>query len=1004
MSPARRRLLVRLGVALAVIPLAAVLAALLAPTAAAVQDCSDTYTGTVTTGDWATASNWSAGHVPTVNDVACWGDSQTLVVSVPGAIAGLIQGGGLTISGGSLGLGPDDVNQSTLTGLTITDGSLNGADGDTLSLAGDFDWNVPNGSTSAINPQGALAITQTGSHSFRIRGSGTESITAGSLTTSNPVQISNTNLSPSNFPGPTLSTTSTVTFATGSYAGVDLAISAAGVVTSGAVTTQYSLDLTGSSSSIGGDLSLAALSVDAGKTLTIPSGDTVSAGGGTISGTVGGAGALTQKSGPTEIASGGSVTPAKVAVVSGSLTLDSGGTYTATGGTTISGGFLVLDDDASTGGLTMTGGTINGSSTSTFTVAGDFDWNVPGGGDSGIDTSGPGAVTITQTGSHSFQIRGSGTESISGGALTTPNPVQISNTNFNPNNFPGPSLTTTSTVTFTAAGTYPGGNLTLTAAGVTLATGATTLHDTIDLTGGSTQVASGSALTADHVNESGGTLQVDGTLTAPVAVSGGALGGAGTITGPVTNSGGTVAPGDSPGTLTVSGNYTQGSGGTLAEEIAGATQFDQLHVGGTLSLDGTLAIDSHAFVPSGSNTFKIVSGATSRTGAFAQVTGASAGGATYLPQYDSDGVTLTVDAPPPVNTSPPSIDGTPITGRTVICENGVWTNNPTGFAYEWRLGDHVLSDATTQTITVPPPDLDDVATGLPDEDDFLTCTVTALNGSEASDPAASAPVSMLAPPPPQAPHNTHAPAIAGTPTPPHALTCLTGSWTRAPFKFAFGWRRDGHAIAGATTQHYTVQVADKAHTLTCTVVATNDAGSSEPIASAGVLVARPGTLHCPRPAGSIGSRHVGPLSLGMTRKRARSTLRSFTVLPNGMDDFCLFAGWDVRAGYPSRKLLAPLRRDVADRLEGRVAIALTDNPFYGLRGVHPGTTLDAARRLVHLPAPLTGASSSWFFVSLAHASGVIQVRDGVVLQVGLADARLTRTRKAQRRLIQSFQL
>ena len=51
------------------------------------------------------------------------------------------------------------------------------------------------------------------------------------------------------------------------------------------------------------------------------------------------------------------------------------------------------------------------------------------------------------------------------------------------------------------------------------------------------------------------------------------------MTGNVTNTSGTVEPGSSPGTLTVTGNYTQGAGGTLQTEIAGTTpgtQFDRL--------------------------------------------------------------------------------------------------------------------------------------------------------------------------------------------------------------------------------------------------------------------------------------------------------------------------------------------------------------------------------------------------------------------------------------------
>src|SRR4029077_13366949 len=76
----------------------------------------------------------------------------------------------------------------------------------------------------------------------------------------------------------------------------------------------------------------------------------------------------------------------------------------------------------------------------------------------------------------------------------------------------------------------------------------------------------------------------------------GLLGGGGTIGGDLTNSG-IVSPGNSPGalgTLTVKGNYTQNTNGTLRIEIAGTgtapRQFDLLAVGGHASLAGTLQL------------------------------------------------------------------------------------------------------------------------------------------------------------------------------------------------------------------------------------------------------------------------------------------------------------------------------------------------------------------------------------------------------------------------------
>jgi hypothetical protein len=60
--------------------------------------------------------------------------------------------------------------------------------------------------------------------------------------------------------------------------------------------------------------------------------------------------------------------------------------------------------------------------------------------------------------------------------------------------------------------------------------------------------------------------------------------------------GGILNPGDSPGRLTIQGNYTQLSGGTFFAELAGlapGTQYDQLIVTGRAALDGTLDVVLH---------------------------------------------------------------------------------------------------------------------------------------------------------------------------------------------------------------------------------------------------------------------------------------------------------------------------------------------------------------------------------------------------------------------------
>jgi len=90
---------------------------------------------------------------------------------------------------------------------------------------------------------------------------------------------------------------------------------------------------------------------------------------------------------------------------------------------------------------------------------------------------------------------------------------------------------------------------------------------------------------------------------APVGLKLGTLRGAGTITGSVENAGGVVKPGESLGTMTITGSYFQGPGGRLEIAAAGtgAGQFDALAVGGVATLDGTLALTPTGSFPSSSS-------------------------------------------------------------------------------------------------------------------------------------------------------------------------------------------------------------------------------------------------------------------------------------------------------------------------------------------------------------------------------------------------------------------
>jgi len=134
---------------------------------------------------------------------------------------------------------------------------------------------------------------------------------------------------------------------------------------------------------------------------------------------------------------------------------------------------------------------------------------------------------------------------------------------------------------------------------------------TISGTGSSWSIASGAvtvggAGTGTLIVRDGGTF--GGGLT--VGENGTLTGGGGSIIGTVTNSG-LVAPGDSPGTMTIFVDYNQTGTGTIEMEIGGltaGTEYDQLNVFGDATFGGTLSILSYNdFMPSVGQTFQLFS-------------------------------------------------------------------------------------------------------------------------------------------------------------------------------------------------------------------------------------------------------------------------------------------------------------------------------------------------------------------------------------------------------------
>ena len=257
------------------------------------------------------------------------------------------------------------------------------------------------------------------------------------------------------------------------------------------------------------------------------------------------------------------------------------------------------------------------------------------------------------------------------------------------------------------------------------------------------------------------------------------------------------------------------------------------------------------------------------------------------------------------------------------------------------------------------------------------------------------------PPPPPALVNIGPPSVTGTPLPGDPLGCSTGSWTGNPTRYAYQWNRDRMPISGASVNRYLVAILDEAQTLSCTVIASN-AGGSAAATSNGVLVAINGTRRCRVPFGRLRGVKLGPFTLGMSRKRARKQLKPWHVTPYGYDDFCLYAGWGIRVGYPSAKLLGELPARKAARLADTAIVVLTANPFYKLHGVTVGLRVASVAKRLHLSSGFHVGLNWWYFGPGAGANALLKVRGGIIQEIGIVNKAITTGRTAQARFVHSF--
>lgn len=298
---------------------------------------------------------------------------------------------------------------------------------------------------------------------------------------------------------------------------------------------------------------------------------------GTITGTavgVSGSGTL-DNSGRIEARSSGVVLTGGTLVNSGTIEVsDSSGVAVAAENSTLTNTGTVTSDATA---FSLTGGSLDNSST----INGQVELG------SGASLTNSGSINSTVTAAGDTAIVNSGTISagdnallLSGGSNTV-------------------TLQSGSTVTGAIRATIDG-----VPTDTLVLEGQGTLGSTVENFGtlilrGNTWNLSGNA-SVRSVDIESGRLNVNGTLDTRVGtampgvidLARGTLGGTGTVIATLNNPSGTVAPGAATGTLTIDGDYTQGTAGTLRVASDASGRVGVLQVNGTASLAGTVVVQA----------------------------------------------------------------------------------------------------------------------------------------------------------------------------------------------------------------------------------------------------------------------------------------------------------------------------------------------------------------------------------------------------------------------------
>ena len=308
------------------------------------------------------------------------------------------------------------------------------------------------------------------------------------------------------------------------------------------------------------------------------------------------------------------------------------------------------------------------------------------------------------------------------------------------------------------------------------------------------------------------------------------------------------------------------------------------------------------------------------------------------------GSVLAAPAAGPTNTGEPSITGSPIVGKDLTGDRGVWSGPGNTYAYKWLRCDKggsscaAITGATGDKYTITSTDLGTTIR--------FEVTASSKGGSTSASSKPTAEITTGT----GVPANTSAPTITGNATVGTTLTATTGSWVGdQPITYSYQWQdcdKSGNScakISKATKDSYKLTQKEVGFTVRVTVTAKNSRGKGSAISRETAVVTDAsgggsggGIINLPNGGKSIdvvdvpaGERLIVE-SVGFAPNPVRSRTQPITVTITVKDT----RGYYVRNAFVflrSTPILTSTPTDAQTATDGRISYAVTPQSNFPLR-------------------------------------------------------------------------